>query len=354
VALISWIPLAVLAVAHDLAFSDDTARSFFRDFGTHGRFLIAAPLLILAEAVCLPRLSSVARRFLETGVVSEADRPRFEAISASSRRLLQSLRAEIIIVVVAYAVSWGLLLLLPREHFPAWRQPLGLAAEGGSLPAWWLVLVSSPLLKVLIYAWLWRQFVWARFLWLVSRLDLRLVPPHPDGAGGMRFVESALKGYWPLSVAQGAILAGSTATQVARGESPVLIQYAVIAQVVVVLALFVTPFLMLSRSLKRAKSRGRAQYGLLSSRAGWQFQRKWFRSEESVDESVLEMPDFSATTDLYQVVSNINGMKNVPFSKKSLINLVLPGFVPFLPLALAYLPREEVVKALQHLAKLLA
>jgi len=37
-------------------------------------------------------------------------------------------------------------------------------------------LVSLPLLLVLFFGWLWRLFLWVRFLWCLSRLDLHLIP----------------------------------------------------------------------------------------------------------------------------------------------------------------------------------
>ena len=50
---IAWIPLAILTVAHTLLFRDGSARWFFADFAVHARYLIAVPVLILAEADCL-------------------------------------------------------------------------------------------------------------------------------------------------------------------------------------------------------------------------------------------------------------------------------------------------------------
>jgi hypothetical protein len=61
VLLVGWVPLAVLVVAQSLARHDNIAASFFSDFAVHARSLVAAPLFILAESVCLPRLEKIAR-----------------------------------------------------------------------------------------------------------------------------------------------------------------------------------------------------------------------------------------------------------------------------------------------------
>jgi hypothetical protein len=56
VVLVGWAPLVVLAIAEGLLLRNHVAQSFFADFAVHARSLVAAPLLILAEADCIPRL----------------------------------------------------------------------------------------------------------------------------------------------------------------------------------------------------------------------------------------------------------------------------------------------------------
>src|SRR5262245_41502996 len=52
VALIGWFPLLVLATAQEILLHNGSLRAFLLDFGAYGRFLIAAPLFILAESSC--------------------------------------------------------------------------------------------------------------------------------------------------------------------------------------------------------------------------------------------------------------------------------------------------------------
>jgi hypothetical protein len=60
--LVGWAPLVVLAVVEGLVLRNHVAESFFSDFAVHARSLLAAPMLILAEADCTPRLGRVADR----------------------------------------------------------------------------------------------------------------------------------------------------------------------------------------------------------------------------------------------------------------------------------------------------
>jgi hypothetical protein len=68
--LIGWGPLAVLVAIQALALSSDRAGLLLLDFAVHARFLIAAPLFILAESVCIPRLGRTVRHFLDAGLVA--------------------------------------------------------------------------------------------------------------------------------------------------------------------------------------------------------------------------------------------------------------------------------------------
>jgi hypothetical protein len=349
--LIAWAPLALLALVQEIAFGDERARSFFVDFAAQARFLIAVPLLIIAEAVCLPRLERVGRLFVENGVVAPRDVERFDAAVLSTRRRLRSPVAKAVIWFLAYVQAIGLKSSL-GQHLLAWWE-LGLRGDNPpSLAAWWAVFVSIPLLSVLILSWIWRQFLWGSFLRQVSQLDLQLVPPHPDGMGGIRFVESTLKGYWPISVAIGAVLAGIVANQVIHeGASPLLFLRSGVGTLVALLVLVVvSPLLTLRGALRRARQRGRASYGLLASNVGRQFEQTWLDAPAAIDRTTLEVPDFSATTDLFQVVEKASSMATLPFSVKSLGKVLLPALLPFIPVAFAILPLDQVLGYLKRIA----
>src|SRR4051794_10098250 len=172
--LIGWVPLAALTAAHFVVFRDETSKSFFTDIAAHARFLLAVPFLILAEGDCIGRMSHVARHFWEAGFVSDRDRPRYDKAVASTRRLLDSNAVEIIALLLAYALVALLFSVTQPRALPDWQGMGGSYVAKSSLAGWWHKLVSLPLLLVLILGWLWRVFLWWRFLWLMQRLELRL------------------------------------------------------------------------------------------------------------------------------------------------------------------------------------
>ena len=195
VVLLGWVPLLVLAVVQGLAWRGGTEGSFLVDFAVHARSLVAAPLFIIAESFCIPRLGAIARHFLEAELVAGPDRARFDDAVTSSRRLLDSPSAELMAVIAAFGLVAALMLSSPHEEFLAWQRPVN--GHTLSLAGWWHVVVSLPWLLVLFFGWLWRILIWGRFLWLMSRLDLQLIAAHPDLAGGLKFVGTSIRVYAP-------------------------------------------------------------------------------------------------------------------------------------------------------------
>jgi hypothetical protein len=346
--LVGWAPLAMLAIVEEVIMRNDVAKSFFYDFAVHARFLVAVPLLILAEADCTPRLGKVARQFIDAGLITAPERESYDAAIASTQRLLDSRLSEMIVVGLAYGLVLILLLNLPEGQFPAWQRSGG---DYYPLARWWHVLVSIPLLFILALGWLWRLFLWWRFLWLTSRLDLRLIPGHPDFGGGLMFVGSALRGFWLLSFALGTIAAGSAANRIVHDGAPLnVLTNVAIGLAVLILILFVLPLFVFMDKLREAKRRGVFEYGGLANEVGKQFERKWINRRSRIGEEALDVPDFSSTTDLFQIVANVYEMKDIPLRLRSIVHLIVAALLPLVPVLLLVMPLREI---LEDLAKLL-
>src|SRR5215470_139704 len=318
--LVGWGPLAVLAAAQDLALGGDRTRSLLLDFAVYARFLLAAPLFIVAEPVCFSRLGRTVRHFLDAGLVREADRARFDAVVASTRRLRDAIVVELVAVLLAYAVIGALMRDVPSTVIPVWHRSGGSGSLAFSAAGWWHVLVSLPLLLVLFFGWLWRLFLWGRFLWCMSRLDLRLIPAHPDHAAGLQFVGYSLRAFSLLGMALGTIVAGTVADRVVHaGASPTAYIHLIVALVVCVVLLFGGPLLVFTGKLFYTKWRGTLEYGALATGVGGQFEHKWLKRSEGIDESALAVSDFSAITDLYQAVSNVYDMGIIPLDLRNIL-----------------------------------
>ncbi len=348
--LIAWVPLAVLSAAQYLISGDDLGKSFFSDIAVHVRFLVAVPALIFAEAECVPRLGRIVDHFAETGLIIESDKSRFQAAVSSSRRLLDSVAGDVVMLVLAYAVVAILVFNVAIEAIIPWHYRAS-AAFRLSPAGWWHALVSVPLFLVIFFGWLWRLLVWTRFLFLMSRLDLHLIAGHPDRVGGLNFVSSSLRGFRLVSFALGAVVAGSIANrQFHQGEQPLAFKNLVIGLMVFLVVAFVGPLTIFLKKLRYTKTRGIFEYGGLARTVGTEFEDKWIYRKGSVDETSLDVQDFSATTDLFSIVANVQEMREFPFTLRDLIGpIAVAALLPFIPQALLAMPLETILRGVVKL-----
>jgi hypothetical protein len=347
-AVLAWVPLVVLAAFQGLALGDEPRMAFLLDISAHARYLVALPILIAAEPWCLPRLSAISRVFGLAGLVVGEDRARLVGHVASARRLLDHRGVEIGLAAVAFIGTVG----LGGIHYPrdvgSWVAP---GADGAStalsLAGWWRTFISQPLFVLAVGAWVWRVLVWARFLWGVSRLELRLVPSHPDLSGGLRFLAGSVPAFAPVSLAVGCVVAGTIAEQVIFAHAPVrsIPHPALIAATVLAcIFIFVGPLAAFAGPLRRARLRGIMDYGALASGMGRRFEERWIRDPRRLDPEILSAPDFSATTDLYSIAANVHRTAVLPVGAREVAMLGIATLVPFLPLVFLVIPPAQVLK----------
>ena len=348
VVLVGWLPLILLAIVQSVSTRTNELISLFWEVGVHARYLVAAPLLVIAEAVCAPQLNVIAHRFMSGGIVDEADREKVAEAVRSTRQRLRSPIAEVVVVLLAYLVAGSAAFSFPTDQLPVWAQPIG-GMPRLSLAAWWHTLVSLPLLLVLILGWLWRLALWTQLLWRVSRLKLRLVASHPDHCAGIAFLGHSVRAFAIVGMAIAVIVAGRSAhTVLTGGGLPTHHFYFNIGLLVTIMVLFVAPLIVFLPPLLHAWRLGSFEYGALANQVGRAFEHKWLDGHKA-DSSALEKPDFSATTDLYSVAANVYSMRFVPVGLKDLIPLAVAMVLPFVPVVLLAFPLEVIWKQVKSL-----
>ena len=346
--LIGWFPLIVLVIAQDLR-DQISFVSFLTDFGVHARSLIAAPLLIVSETLCRRRLEEIVIHFVNSGIVAKKDRARFKSVSISTRSLMNSTLAEVVAIAFAYAIAFGAVRYAGQFSLLPWYLVQG---EGLKISwaGWWYALVSLPLLLILFFGWLWRVILWSRFLIKVSRFKLSLIAAHPDKASGLKFLNSSLFAFMPVAFTIGVVVAGSAASKVAyQGATIEGIQKTVGGLVVFVIVLFVGPLCVFVYKLQRQKIAGIFSYGALAENVGRQFEQKWLVNYDKHADEALGASDFSATTDLYQVVANVHDMKVLPFDLFGIVSLAVATLIPFIPVVIMMMPLKEILRAVAGL-----
>ncbi len=347
--LVGWVPLAVLCLLQGAIRHNDAIYSFFTDIGAYARYLVAAPAFILSEYIILPRLEAAAHYLATADLIASEDLPKYHQITESSRRLSAGIRTSVWMVLAVYGLIALVAFNAPRGTFPAWHH-LDWALRF-SLAGWWHMLISLPLLLGLMLGWFWRLGLWMRFLKAISRLHLKLVPAHPDGAGGLQFIALSPRLFMPLAFAFGAISAGTMANHVMHdGLNPMDHPFLPAITALVMVVMLVTPPLVFTSRLMHTWHRGIFFYGELARRMGLTFEDKWFSRNSVIDSETLEKPDFSSTTDLYGIVSNVYNMRPLLFDPKNAVTILVATLIPFAPVYLSVVPAKTVF---QHLLGML-
>lgn len=342
--LITWIPLCVLS-AFD-ARGSDVAVSFFRDIDAHTRLLVALPLLVAAEPFVHQRVTGVVRQFIDRGLVAPADVRRFVGAVVSSVKLRNSAMLEVVLLLVAFVgghLVWESRISL---QIGTWYNERGIDGTTRlSLAGLWYAFVSLPLFRFLTLRWLARiVLVWYRFLWLVSRMPLRLNALHPDRTGGLGFLNTSAFAFVPILVAETSLLSAMIAQRIWH-EGATLPQFKIeiVAVVVPLMLLVLLPLTFFTHQLERAWRAGAGEYGVLGSHYVNAFRRKWLCAHPHTRESLVGSADIQSLADLANAFEVIRGMYLVPITRNTVLRLALAIVIPLLPLVLTMIPFEDVV-----------
>jgi len=339
---LAWIPLLILAAVNPSV--GETGRlAFFHDVEVHTRFLLALPILVAAELIVHSRLRPVVRRFVERGIVLPNDLPRFHNAVNSAVRLRDSVAVELGILLFLYPLSLWLWSERPSIVSSTWYgtpgSPWHLTAAG-----FWYVFVSIPILRFILFRWYLRIFIWFRFLWQVSRIDLHLIPTHPDRAAGLAFLGKSAYAFGPILFAQGAMLAGVVAERVLyRGQSLISFKVQIAGFVVFFVLAILGPLLMFTPRLAQAKRKGLADYGLLAQRYVENFEQKWVARDPSHSEDLLGTSDIQSLADLGNGYAMVRDMRPIPFWLEDVSRLAAATAAPLVPLLLTIFSPEELI-----------
>jgi len=347
ITLFAWLPLLVLSVIGGSALGGGIKVPFLHDVEMHVKFLLALPILIAAELVVHLRIRPTVKAFLDRGVVPPEELPRFNAAIASVLRARNSVALELALVAVVYTLGLWI-----------WRSQTALEAttwyarpDGGHLnltPAgYWYVLVSLPIFQFILLRWYLRIFLWFGFLWRVARLDLHLIPTHPDRAGGLGFLGQSTYAYGPILLAQGALLSGQIAGRIfQQGANLMDFKVQIVGFIAFFLAFILGPLAVFTPHLARARRRGLSEYGTLASRYVQGFDEKWIRGGASKDDEFLGTGDIQSLADLGNSFAVIQEMRVVPFGVRDATRLAAVTAVPLAPLILTIFSLDDLVTQL--------
>lgn len=348
--LLSWLPLLLLSALEGHLVGGVTD-PFLRDPEVHVRFLLALPLLIAAEVTVHERMRTLVPQFLSRGLVAPQDQLRYQKIVDSATRLRNSMIAEIVLLILAVTLGawiWRNDVALPVSTWYAVEQGSGfrLTAAG-----WFYAFVSLSIFRFILFRWLFRMFVWYRYLWQVSRMPLHFNFYHPDRAGGLGFLSAGALALAPVFVAQSMVIAGYIYGHIlyARQRLPDF-KMEMGAFVILALIVLLLPLTFFAIKLEHAGRRAKIEFGILASYYVDDFRNKWVTGGEESGEHLLGTPDVQSLADLAHSFTEVNQMRLLPINKETLLRLVVFLVFPLVPLALTMFPFEEVLQRLFKLA----
>jgi len=345
--LVAWLPLLVLTAYEGIAFGRVVPVPFLYDLDAHARFLVAIPLLLVAEVVIHQRIRPVVRQFVDAGIVTPVVLPGFRAEIDRAMRLRNSLAVESILAVGVFGFGWMLWTETSSLTTSTWYTIVDPAGRHSTLAGRWYLHVSIPIFQFLFYRWYFRLFVWFLFLWRVSRLDLRLTPTHPDRAGGLGFLASAPLAFALVILAQAIVVSAVIAGHILfQGDTLQANRYVVAGFVILQLLIVLGPLCVFAPKLLALKRRGRREYGTLAARYTREFHEKWIGGAAPPDEPLLGSADIQSLADLANSYEVVRGIRAVPFGRDTILQVAVPALIPFAPLALTVVPAEEIIKKL--------
>ena len=340
---ITWFPLLLLsAITGVLMNGPGTA--FLYDVANQVRFLVTLPILIIAELVVHQRIRPLLESFVERRIIAAKDIVRFNAILETGTKIRNSVALEVFLVVLVFTAGHWIWAHKIAQQSASWFA----TPEGSSLhltlPGYWYAFISIPVFQFILLRWYTRFMIWFWILWRISRLELNLLPAHPDRVGGLGFLGQSCYAFAPLLFAQGALQAGLIANQVLH-ENVKFVSFKMMILAMgssYVLAVLI-PLAVFMPVLARVRRKGLREYGNLATAYVSDFNHKWIGGD-SKGEAILGTADIQSLADLSNSYDVVREMRLFPFDIKDVLRLFGVTLMPFFPLLLTVMPLEELIK----------
>lgn len=346
-ALLTWLPIVVWAAATGHLWNDATGERLLQHYGVHVRCLLAIPLLILAEAAMHGTGKRLGLQFVSSGAVGPGQRAGFDRIIGDVRGLRDG--SLLWVFVLGAAIAWSFA-DQPAQHDDALSWAVGADGTLG-FGGWWSAYVVRPIFLALVMGWVWRMLLVTYWVWRVGRLDLALVPTHPDRTGGLAFVEKLPGAFAMVAFALSAVLASRWAHEVVHHAATLESFKLTAAAFVGVWSLFVLlPLFALAPALLAARGRAIPAYAALVGEQGRLIHRRWILREPVDDNPILDAPEIGPVADAATMYDAVKRMRVVPIGKAAIVKILVPIALPMMVVAALQIPLKQllltVVKAL--------
>ena len=336
-----WLPLVVLTLL-DGRFWSGVRIPFIEDYDAQVRLLAVLPMLIGAEVVTHRKTLAMVQQFVERQIITAEERGGYDRLLTSTMRLRNSVVIELVIAVLVFGFGNFLWRAVVSGDADTWYASAG-GGTGYRPAGYWYAFVSVPVVQFILLRWYFRLFLWARFLFKVSRMKLQLIALHPDRSCGLAFLGETVVALGPFLMAHGFFLTGYMANRIFHGTSKLPdFRPEVLGMAVFLLLLSLAPVSVFAAPINRARLGALRRYGRLASTYVLDFDRKWLE-ESTPEDALLGTADIQSLADLSNSFEVVRTVSIFPFGRRTLTQFAVIFALPILPLTLTMFPLNEIV-----------
>ena len=343
--LLTWVvPLALSAMRGHLV-SIPGGVAYLSDAGVWAKFLLATGLFIVSERGIDRKLASCVGRLLFVPIIPKQSLAvANQAITRATARRDSSL-PELICLLLAIALSvlnyWNLL----HQPGASWA----IEGQGDGLarltPAgWWTLCISNTIFWFVLLRIFWWHANWTLLARDLARLPLRIVATHPDGYGGIGFVNDYPNGYIVFNIGLSCVVAAA----VAREPNLTATAFGVIAGLWLAMALvfFMVPLLWFGGRLAKLKRRTLSEASARATEFERQAERKVFGRNLFADGDEVRQEPVADPGKFYSASIK---RPSLIAARKTMIPIIAASLLPLAALGATEFPFGQLMTIIKRL-----
>ena len=341
-ALITWLPLGLLAIYYGTFNDDNTTISFFEDFVVHVRFLFVIPFLIIIEKM-------VNKNFIEyikntDNIIPDAQQLKYNRLVKLLGKLTSSFLPEIIVLVIYYTVIITNPQILSLEesgrNYLTYSGSITLNIAG-----WYNFLFCIPIYLLVMFRWLWRWIVWFYSMIRISHFKIYADPLHADKMAGLGYLNLVPLTFSFILIAPSAMLSAEIGIDIVYNNASFMSYYQMI-----LIYVFLSPIILYSPLfafmpiLTNTRSEGILKFGDLVRKHNFDYVQKWINGKQGKDDPILGTMDNSSLADINGSYAPVEGIKMIPMDLVLILRSVIMNIIPYIPLVFTYYSFAELFK----------
>lgn len=343
VALFAWLPIVIWAWFHNRLLGISVREPLLAHYGISVTCLVAIPLLILGEGVARRVVERTVFQFACSGLVVEGQLDRFRSILKSTARLRDHSLPWVLVLGVVAAITMT---------SPTSLDGLNWAAESGGRLGFggvWFLYVARPIYIALLLGWGWRLLLVGLLCWRIARLDLSLVPTHPDRICGLGFLEVLPEAFSLWALAMSAVIMASWTHELHHhGQTLRGLHLPFLAFIAGTTLVMVAPLLAFAPRLIAFRRQALRDYGALVGLHGRLVRQRWILGERLADAEILEAPELGPIADTAAIYDAVRSTRATPVNLPALLKILVPLLIPALIGISTQIPLRQLLLKIGH------